>query len=117
MYYWILAAMVNYELFVRAIIRKMSGNIAHYHASIQTTMKSDFSVRGGKSAVVLGRFDGQFFEAIKPQMPGMVSPMQKADGLILITPEVKTLTAGQSVRMLPIQWEFTSATKETLFTD
>jgi molybdopterin molybdotransferase len=111
-----LASMVNYELFIRAIIRKMSGRTDYYHGTIQTVMKNDFSVRGGKHAVVLGKFDGTTFEPIKPQMPGMVSPMQEADGLILITPEVKILESGEKVTMLPIKWEFCSSKKEDIFT-
>lgn len=111
-----LASMVNYELFIRAIIRKMSGRIEHYHATVTTTMKSDFSVRGGKHAVVLGKFDGESFEALKMQMPGMVSPMQEADGLILITPDVKHLEKGAIVKMIPISWELTGEVKEDLFT-
>jgi len=111
-----LASMVNYELFIRAILRKLSGRADHHHGTITTTMKNNFTTRGGKYAVVLGSFDGHSFEPLKPQMPGMVSPMQKADGFILITPEVKSLTKGSSVKMLPIRWEFTSSVKEDLFT-
>ena len=111
-----LAAMVNYELFVRAIIRKMSGRTDNHHATVTTTMRSDFSVRGGKHAVVLGRFDGESFEALKTQMPGMVSPMQEAEGLILITPDVKHLEKGAVVKMIPISWEFTGKEKEDLYT-
>ena len=111
-----LASMVNYELFMRAIIRKMSGRTDHYHGAITTTMKNDFSVRGGKSAVVLGKFDGTSFEALNPQMPGMVSPMQEADGLILITADVKVLKSGKKVTMIPIKWEFGSSEKVGLFT-
>jgi len=111
-----LASMVNYELFVRAIIRKMSGQKDSYHSTVATTMNHDFSVRGGKYAVVLGKFNGESFEALKSQMPGMVSPMQKADGMLLITPEVKTLKNGQNIRMIPIKWEFCSNKKEELFT-
>lgn len=112
-----LASMVNYELFVRAIIRKMSGRTDAHHAVVKTTMKADFSVRGGKHAVVLGKFDGEHFEALKPQMPGMVSPMQEADGLILITPEVKTLEKGSLVHMLPIRWESSTASKTELYSN
>jgi len=111
-----LASMVNYELFVRAIIRKMSGRIDHRHGAICTVMKNDFSMRGGKHAVVLGKFDGSSFEPIKPQMPGMVSPMKEADGLILITPDIKILKANSEVMMIPIAWEFYSNTKKELFT-
>ncbi len=110
-----LAAMVNYELFVRAVIRKMSGRVDCYHGSIDTQMKEDFSLRGGKHAVVLGKFDGKGFTPLKPQMPGMVSPMQEADGLILITPEVKNLKAGQAVQMLAIKWEFNTTEAKNLF--
>jgi len=112
-----LASMVNYELFIRAIMRKMSGRNDYYHGVIHTTLKHDFSVRGGKHAVILGKFDGNAFEAIKPQMPGMVSPMQKADGFILITPEITSLKKGDLVKMLPIRWEFTSSEAEDLFTN
>jgi molybdopterin molybdotransferase len=110
-----LASMVNYELFVRAIIRKLSGSRAYYHHTISTTMQSDFSVRGGKYAVILGSFNGETFTPLNPQMPGMVSPMQKADGLILITPEIKTLSKGSKINMIPIKWECTSDTLSPLF--
>ena len=111
-----LASMVNYELFVRAIIRKLSGRIDNKHGVIHTIMQSEYSVRGGKYAVVLGKFNGHSFEALKTQMPGMVSPMQEAAGLLLITPDVKVLNVGQSVNMIPIKWEFCSKLKEELFT-
>ena len=78
-------------------------------------MKNDFSVRGGKHAAILGKFNGESFEALTPQMPGMVSPMQKADGFILIPPETKTLASGKIVNMLAIKWEFCSGEKEEVF--
>jgi len=109
-----LASMVNYELFVRAIIRKLSGSSALYHQTIETTMKEDFSVRGGKFAVVLGKYDGKYFEPLKAQMPGMVSPMQEADGLLLITPSVKVLKRESKVKMLPVRWEFSASQKVKL---
>ena len=110
-----LASMVNYELFVRAIIRKMSGRDDYYHNALKTSMQESYSVRGGKHAVVLGKFNGKSFKALTPQMPGMVSPMQDADGFILITPDAKTLQADKNVRMIPIKWEFCSDKKVELF--
>jgi molybdopterin molybdotransferase len=110
-----LASMVNYELFVRAIIRKLSGDACIYHATIKTKIKEDFSIRGGKYAVLLGEFDGTYFTPLKPQMPGMVSPMQRANGLILVTPEVTTLTKDQEVKMIPIDWEFSSKEPQEIF--
>ena len=109
-----LAAMVNYELFVRAIIRKLSGNKQKYHHSIQTVMEADYKVRGGKYAVILGKYTGRSFSALSTQMPGMVSPMQEADGCILITPETTLLSRGQVVNMIAIRWEMYSDKKEGL---
>jgi len=111
-----LAAMVNYELFVRAILRRLSGQSAYFHTTISAKMKNDFSVKGGKYAVILGSFDGTYFEALTPQMPGMISPMQKADGLLLITPNIKQLKKDKCVKMIPIKWEFCSTKEEDLLT-
>ncbi|SFV71902.1 Molybdopterin biosynthesis protein MoeA [hydrothermal vent metagenome] len=110
-----LASMVNYELFVRAILRKMSGRKDYYHASIQSKIKDEYKVRAGKYAVILGKFDGKYFSPLRPQMPGMVSPMQEADGMILITPEIYALEKHQEVKVLPIKWEHTSEEKEKIF--
>ncbi len=109
--------MVNYELFVRAVIRKMSGRNDCYHSTVTTVMKDDFILKGGKNAVLLGTFDGQSFMPLKPQMPGMVSPLALSDAFILITPEITKLPKGKQVFMLPIKWEFTSEKIENLFTE
>jgi len=110
-----LAAMVNYEIFLRAIVRKMSGARAFHHATVTTTLKDDFVTKGGKYSVVLGSFDAQGFSPLRPQMPGMVSPMQHADGLLLLRPEVTHLAKGSQVKMLPILWEFSGEERESLF--
>jgi molybdopterin molybdotransferase len=109
-----LASMVNYELFVRAIIRKMSGDLSYYHGTIDTIMGSEFNVRGGKYTVVLGKFDGKVFEPLRPQMPGMVSPMQEADGLIILDPDIQSLSKAKKVNMIPIRWEHTTVKEERL---
>ena len=111
-----LASMVNYELFIRAVIHKMSGANAFYHATIETTIKEDFYLRKGKYTVRLGVFDGKTFMPIKQQLPGMVSPMQKADGLIITLPDVDFLPKGMKVKMIPICWELNSSQKEDFFT-
>ena len=112
-----LASMVNYEIFVRAVVRKMSGRADYYHNTVTTKIENDFSFRGGKYSAILGAFNGSSFKPLKPQLPGMVSPMQKADGLIVITPDRKILKKDDIVKMIPIKWEFTSFKMEDIFTD
>jgi molybdopterin molybdotransferase len=110
-----LASMVNYELFIRAIMRKMSGRVDHHHGVFTTVLAEDLKLKGGKTTALLGMFDGKAFTPLHDQKPGMVSPMQEADGIILLTPDVTVLSKGTEVRMLPINWEFSSGTQEALF--
>ena len=112
-----LAAMVNYEIFIRAVIHKMSGANAYYHATIETEMREDFTLRKGKYTVRLGSFDGKTFMPLKQQLPGMVSPMQKADGMIITTPDVGLLQKGMKVKIIPILWELNGCEKEDFFTN
>ncbi len=111
-----LASMVNYEIFVRAIIRKMSGMNAYHHATISTQIKEDFTLREGKHTVRLGTFDGGTFMPFIKQLPGMLSPLEQANAMLITTPEVTILEKGKMVKIIPITWEFTSEVKEDLFT-
>jgi len=108
--------MVNYEIFIRAVIHKMSGSSAYFHAAIETEMREDFTLKKGKYTVRLGTYNGKTFMPLKQQLPGMVSPMQKADGMIITTPDVNFLTKGTRVKMIPICWELNSCQKEDFFT-
>lgn len=111
-----LASMVNYEIFVRAVIRKMSGMNAYHHATINTQMKENFSLSEGKHTVLLGLFDGRTFMPFIKQLPGMLSPLEQANAMLITTPEVTILEKGKMVKILPINWEFTSEVKEDFFT-
>ncbi|MCW8820613.1 MAG: molybdopterin molybdotransferase MoeA [Sulfurovum sp.] len=111
-----LASMVNYEIFVRAVIRKMSGMNAYHHATISTQMKEDFTLREGKHTVRLGIFDGGTFMPFIKQLPGMISPLEQANAMLITTPEVNMLEKGKMVKIIPINWEFTSEAKEDFFT-
>jgi molybdopterin molybdotransferase len=112
-----LASMVNYEIFVRAAIRKMSGMNAHYHGSITTQIKDDFTLRPGKYTVRLGTFDGKAFMPFTKQLPGMLSPLEQANAMLITTPELSKLEKGRSVKVLPISWELSSSEEEDFFTN
>jgi len=111
-----LAAMVNYELFVRSIILKLSGASASYLGTIETKMKVDHTLNPGKYTVILGRYDGSGFTPLSQQSPGMVSPLPQADGLIITVPDVSLLTKEKIVKMIPIKWGFYSKEKKEIFT-
>lgn len=112
-----LASMVNYEIFVCALIAKMSGANAYHHGTIHTQIAHDHQIRGGKYAVCLGHFDGVSFAPLAQQLPGMVSPMHKANAMIITTPNLKLLQKGSPVKIIPIGWDINRCQKEDFFTN
>ena len=110
-----LAAMVNFEMFVKPTIAKLSGSRAFYHGLITTKMRTEHKQRAGKSTVILGEWDGESFLPIKNQKPGMVSPLQEADGLIVTTKEIDHLAKEQEVKMIAIKLDLKSEEKREFF--
>ncbi|KYJ86807.1 gephyrin-like molybdotransferase Glp [Sulfurovum riftiae] len=111
-----LASMVNFEVFIRAVIYRMSGAKAYRQNTIETTLREDFRIKAGNYTVKLGSFDGKTFMPFKQQLPGMLSPMQHADGYIITPPDVTFLAKGTKVRMIPIHWDCRSEKEEVFFT-
>ena len=98
-----LASMVNFEMFVKPIILKLSGTLEFHHKTITTRIREDYHFRGGKYSVILGEWNGDSFMPIKNQKPGMVSPLDIADGMVVATPNINSFTKNQIVKMIPIK--------------
>ncbi|CAA6808469.1 MAG: Unknown protein, partial [uncultured Sulfurovum sp.] len=56
------------------------------------------------------------FEVIKGQKPGMVAPLDKADGMLVTTKELDYLEEGRLIKMIPIKLNLQSDKKEDFFT-
>ncbi|CAA6806592.1 MAG: Molybdopterin biosynthesis protein MoeA [uncultured Sulfurovum sp.] len=110
-----LAAMVNFEMFVKPILAKLSGTTSFYHGLITTKIKSEHQFKAGKNSVLLGAWDGNTFEVIKGQKPGMVAPLNQADGLIVSTKEINCLEKNREVKMIAIKMDLNSNKKEDFF--
>ncbi|BDY12778.1 molybdopterin molybdotransferase MoeA [Hydrogenimonas cancrithermarum] len=110
------AAAVNFEIFARSIINRLHGMQAPYIAPIVTLCAESKKIKPGKYSVLMGRFDGEGFEILEKQGPGMVSPLKEADGLIIVTPKVECLEKGQRVRMIPLRCNQTAESAVELFT-
>jgi molybdopterin molybdotransferase len=111
-----LAAMVNYEMFVKIIILKLSGVNAYYHTPIYTKMSDDLDIKAGKFSVILGSFDGKKFYPLPSQSPGMVSPISQADAMIVITPDTQHISRDSVVKALPIRYNYYSKEYREIFT-
>jgi len=110
-----LASMVNFEMFVKPTIIKLSGSKSFYHPIIHTKMEQEYSFRAGKNSVILGTWNGLTFNPIPNQKPGMVSPLNLADGMIVTTKEINKLNRDQEVLMIPIKINLQNEIKKDFF--
>ena len=110
-----LAAMVNFEMFVKPTLLKLSGTKSFYHPLITTKIRHNHKLKAGKNAVLLGEWNGDSFAPLSHQKPGMVSPLNLADGMIVVTKEIDNLTENQVVKMIPIKPDLQSDKKEDFF--
>ncbi len=112
-----LAAMVNFEMFVKPAIAKLSGTNHFYHRTMTTKIKDEHHFKAGKNAVMLGIWDGCSFEIIKAQKPGMVAPLSVADGFIVTDKKLNYLEKNREVKMIAIKCNLMSDKKEDFFVD
>ncbi|WP_456382806.1 molybdopterin molybdotransferase MoeA [Hydrogenimonas sp.] len=110
------AAAVNFELFARSIIHRLEGSNRPYIAPILTRNASERTLKPGRATVLLGKFDGERFEILERQGPGMVRPLAEADGMIVTRPDVERLKENQPVRMIPFRWSQNARRAPDLFT-
>ena len=110
-----LAGMVNFEMFVKPTILKLSGTKSFYHSLIRTKMAQAHKMKAGKNSVILGAWSGNDFTPIPNQKPGMVSPMALADGMIVTTKDVSLLEKNREVKMIPIKIDLQSSNREDFF--
>jgi molybdopterin molybdotransferase len=112
-----LAGMVNFEMFVKPVILKLSGSRSVYHPLVTTKMRAEYKFKAGKYTVILGEWDGDSFSPIPNQKPGMVSPLDRADGMIVTIPKISSLDKDQEVKMIPIKMDLQSDIKKSIFTE
>ncbi|SHO80381.1 Molybdopterin biosynthesis protein MoeA [hydrothermal vent metagenome] len=103
-----LASMVNFEMFIKPIILKLQGDNSHYHGVIETRLDKEYNIKSGKFSVILGKFDGINFYPLLKQAPGMVSPLQDSDAMMVVSPKISRLTSSKAIKIIPIKMLFNS---------
>ncbi len=86
-----LAAILNFELFGRFLINKISGRNDPYIKPIHTQLKEKLTNKPGRDTLIPGQFDGAYFHPLAKRAPGMVMPASLMDGFIIVGREVKEL--------------------------
>jgi len=110
-----LAAALNFEIFGRFLINRLSNKKDIYQNFIEAKLSQDIKNRPGREVVIPGFFDGKNFIPSIKRGPGMVSPLSKANGYIILDRDVELLQKESIVKFIPINFEFYSKTKKELF--
>ncbi len=111
-----LAAAINFEIFGRFIINILRGKKEIYQNYIDAILKEDIKNRPKREVAIPGFFDRKYFIPSKKRGPGMVTPLSKANGYIVLYRDVESLKEGSRVKFIPIKFEFTAKEKKDFFT-
>jgi len=111
-----MAASLIFEIFGEAIISKLSGKSSIYRKPIIAKLKNELKIRAGRDTIIAGFYDGQEFEVSQKRSPGMVSPLARANAFIVLSSSVERVVSGADVKIMPLAFEFSSKTRESLLT-
>jgi molybdopterin molybdotransferase len=111
-----LASALIFEIFGKILIQKILGSKDIHQNFILGKIKKTFSTKKGKTTIIPGFFDGEFFEVSQKRSPGMVSILSTCNSMIVIDDEVETLEKDCLIKILPINWKFFSHIKKDFLT-
>lgn len=103
-----LAAALNFELFAKAIILKLSATTSSYLAPVETVLAQPVRFKPGRRTLIPGWFDGSGFSPAAKFAPGMISPLAQSNGFIMIDEMCEALEVGARVKVIPTRFEWTS---------
>lgn len=111
-----LAAALNFELFGKALIWKLSGASSRHLGTVTTTLGAPLHIKPGRRTLVPGIFDGGTFMPLSKYAPGMIKPLAVADAFVMISESCSELEAGARVKVIPTRFTWSRETPESLIT-
>lgn len=111
-----LASALIFEMFGKILIQKLLGEKNIYPNYILGKLKEPFFTKKGKTTLIPGFFDGEYFEVSQKRSPGMVSVLNSCNSMICIDNEVEKLEKDSLIKILPINWKFFSDIKKDFLT-
>ncbi len=97
-----LAALLNFELFGRFAINRLTGRKDPYIQPIRTQLAQKLTNKPGRDTLIPGSFDGEQFYPLTKRGPGMVRPAALMDGFIILSHELSSVPKGASVQFIPL---------------
>lgn len=101
-----LAAALIFEVFGTVILQKLSGSKNIYHNVIHTKLSEDLKNKQGRTTLVPGFFDGEYFTPSEKRFPGMVGVLHKCNSMMILNKNLTGLLKEDAVKIVPINWKF-----------
>ena len=101
-----LAAALIFEVFGKAILQILTGNKNIYHNTLFTKISQDLPNKKGRTTIIPGFFDGEFFTPSAKRLPGMVGVLHNCNAIMILDKHQDLIKKDSSVKILPINWKF-----------
>jgi len=101
-----LASALNFEIFGKFLIHRLSGKRASYHNYIEVPSSESIASPRPVANIIPGTLDGKSFTPLKKFAPGNVNVLNRCNGMIVIDAQTKEVEKGNKVKFLPIKWDF-----------
>jgi molybdopterin molybdotransferase len=101
-----LAAALIFEIFGKIILQKLSGSKNIYHNTLLAKMAEKLDNKKGRTTLIPGNFDGEFFTASKKRSAGMVGVLHKCNSIMVLNKQNEKIEKDAIVKILPINWKF-----------
>lgn len=111
-----LAAMVNFEIVGKSLILQLQNQTSKYLQPINAKLAHDYDVKIKRDTIVLGEFDGEYFTPLALQLPGMVSPLQKANAYVIFAKGALELHKDKQVGVLLLHRSICSQKQNQILT-
>jgi len=101
-----LAAALIFEVFGKVIMQKLSGSKNIYHNTLLAKMGEKLDNKKGRTTIIPGFFDGEFFTASQKRAAGMVGVLHKCNSIMVLNKQNEKIEKDAIVKILPINWKF-----------
>ncbi len=110
-----LAATLIFEVFGKIILQQLRGSKEIYHNFILSKIPNDLDNKKGRTTLIPGFFDGEYFTAEPKRLPGMVGVLHKCNSMIILGKNKELIKKNEVVKILPINWKFFSSIPKDFF--
>ena len=110
-----LAAALVFEIFGKIIMQKLSGSKNIHHNTLLAKMGEKLNNKKGRTTIIPGFFDGEYFIASEKRAAGMVGVLHKCNSVMVLNKQNESLEKDAIVKILPITWKFFTDVEKDYF--